>query len=58
MAGAENFRRFTARLSRERAEILALLDALQSTEPEPGGIQLDHPAELAGAAAGPSSGHG
>ena len=46
---AKNFRRFKVRLHQERVELLTLLATLQSAEPEPGGLPIEHPAEVAAA---------
>ncbi len=46
--GSKKFRRFAVKLHRERVELLTLLATLQSAEPEPGGLPLDHPADVAG----------
>src|SRR3972149_3463522 len=47
--GSKKFRRFAVKLHRERVELLTLLATLQSAEPEPGGLPIEHPAEVAAA---------
>lgn len=42
-----NLRRFEAMLRRQRTELLNLLAVHRTTTLEPGGIQYDHPAEVA-----------
>lgn len=48
MSSVRNLHRFESLLRRERAWLQALLERQPTAEPEPGGLQPNHPAEVAG----------